>query len=64
MGVKPQHGGKVPTFEFQDIIPMWLIINKVEYSSFYVKIFSGLVLIVGSSFLLDPILNTNIKPFL
>ena len=50
---KSQHGGKVPTFEPQETIKIWLIIFK-----------AGLVLRFGSSFLLDSTLNASPKPHL
>ena len=34
---KSQHGGKVPTFELQFIIEIWLIIIKVGSWLLYVK---------------------------
>ena len=61
---KSQHGGKVPTFESQETIKIWLIIMKVGSWLFYGQIFLGLVLRVGSSFLLVPTLNTSPKPYL
>ena len=63
-GPKPQHGGKVLSFEPQETVKMWLIIIQVRSLLFYAKIITGLVLRVGSSFLLDPILNTSPKPHL
>jgi hypothetical protein len=58
---KSQHGGKVPTFESQFIIKIWLIINEFGPWLIYVKTFTGLVLRVGSNFLHDPTLNTSPK---
>ena len=52
----------VLTFEPQETIKIWLVIIKVGLWLFYAKIFTGLVLRVGSSFLLDPTLNTPPKP--
>ena len=59
-----QHGGKVPTFEPQETIKIWLSIIKVGSWSFYAKTFTGLVLRVGSSFLFNPPLNTTPKAHL
>jgi hypothetical protein len=52
---------KVPTFEPQDIIKIWLIVIQVEPRLLYTKVFAGLVLRVGSSFLLNPTLDTHLK---
>ena len=59
---KSQHGGKVPTFEPQETIDIWLTIIKVRSSLFHANIFVGLGLRVGSSILLNTILNTSLKP--
>ena len=56
-----QHGGKVPTLDPQETMKIWLIIITVGSLLCYAKIFMGLVLRVGSRFLLDPTLNTNPK---
>ena len=61
---KSQHGGKVPTFEPQENIKIWLIIIKVGSWLFYAEIFTGLALRVGSSSLLDPTFNTSPEPHL
>ena len=55
---------KVPTFEPQDTIKIWLIVIKVGSWLLYAKVYAGLVLWVGSSFLLNPTLNTHLKPHL
>ena len=55
-----QHGGNVSTFEPQKFIKLSLII--IEDGSWL--IFAGLVLRVGSSFLLDPTLNLGPKAHL
>ena len=57
---KSQYGGKVETFEPQEIIKLSSII--IEDRCWL--IFAGLVLRVGSSFLLDPTLNTGPKAHL
>jgi hypothetical protein len=51
---KSQHGGIVPTFEPRETIQTWFIIIQV--------ISLLLVLRVGSSFFLNPTLNTSSKP--
>jgi hypothetical protein len=61
---KSRHGGKTPTFEPQETIQMWLIVVKVGSWLVDAKIFVGRVLRLGSSFLLDPALNTSPKPHL
>ena len=61
---KSQQGCKVPTFESQETIKIWLIIMKVGSWLFYAWIFAWLVSRVGSSFLLNPTLNTSHKPHL
>ena len=61
---KSQHGGKVPIFEPQEIIKIWLVIIKGRSWLFYAKNFTRLVLTVGSRFLLDPTLNTSPEPHL
>ena len=61
---KSQHGGKVSTFEPQDIIKTWLTIIEGRSSLFYAKLFVGLMLGVGSSFLLNPTLDTSAKSHL
>ena len=61
---KSQHGCKVPTFEPQEPIKIWLINIKFISHLFYAKILSRHLLRVGSRFLLDPILNTSPKPHL
>ena len=43
---KSQHGGKVPTFEFQETIKIWFIFIEVSLLSFYANIL-GLILRVG-----------------
>ena len=57
---KFQHGGKEPFFEHQNINKICLIIIKVGYVLLYAKIVAGLMLRVGSNFLL----NTSPKPHL
>ena len=57
---KSQHGGKVPTFE---------LMNPVKYDSYwhlyyFTQKILGLVLQVGSSFLLNPTINTSPMPHL
>jgi hypothetical protein len=47
---KPQHGGKVPTFEPQESIKIWFTIINIESYYYSIKIFMGLALRVGSSF--------------
>jgi hypothetical protein len=59
---KSQHGGRVPTCKPQGTTKIWLNIIKVGSWSFYAKIFVGLGLRVGSSFLLDPTCNASPKP--
>ena len=54
-GSKSQHGGKGPTFEPQETIKKWLMIIKVKSWLFWAKTCAGVVLRVGSSFLLDPL---------
>jgi hypothetical protein len=51
---KSQHGGNIPTIEPQETIKIRLTIIEVESSLFHAKTFMGLVLRVGSNFLLDP----------
>ena len=58
---KSQHGGKVPTFEPQEPIKVWFM---SDLDSLMQKRILGLVLQVGSSFLLNPTLNTSPKPHL
>ena len=43
---------------------IWLIIITIEIWFFYANVFAGLVSRVGSSFSLDPTLNTSPKPHL
>jgi hypothetical protein len=60
---KFQHGGKVPTFEPQETLKIYLWFTFIEVGSclFYAKhTFSELVLRVGSSFLLDPTLSAQV----
>ena len=49
---KSQHGGKVPTFEPRETTKLWLIVVRIGFLIFYAKVFTGLVLRVGSCFLL------------
>ena len=56
---KSQHGGKVPTCEPQVITKIWLIMIKGRTWLFRAKIFAGLGLRVGSSFLLYPTCKTS-----
>ena len=53
---KSQHVGKVPTYE---LIRIWFLFMGSWL--FYAKMLR-IVLQVGSSFLLDPILNTSLEP--
>ena len=60
---KSQHEGIVPTSEPQETINIWLIvINYRILVNFCKKVFTGLGLRVGSSFLLDRTLSTSLKP--
>ena len=59
---KSPNGGKVPTFEPQEGIKIWLIFVEVGYRLLYAKQFLGLVLRVGFGFLLNPTLNTSPEP--
>ena len=56
---KSPNGGKVPTFEPQEGIKIWLIFVEVGYRLLYAKQFLGLVLRVGFGFLLNPTLKAN-----
>ena len=58
---KSQHGDKVPTFEPQETIKIWLIIINVWSWSFYAKTSHDLCWELGLVFLLDPTLNTNFE---
>ena len=49
-------GSQVPTFEPQETLKILLISLKSNLDYFYAKISMGLVLRVGSSFLVDPTL--------
>jgi hypothetical protein len=55
---------KSQLFNSQKTIKIWLIIIKDGSSLCYAKTFTGLVLRVGSSFMLGPILNTSPEPHL
>ena len=59
---KSQHGGACPAFEPHETVKVWLII--IEVGSWICKIFAGVVLTIGSSFLLGPTLDTSPKPHL
>ena len=63
-GPKSQHESKAPTFETQETIKKLVVIIKVVSWLFDAKQIVGVVLRVGSSFLLDPTLNMNPKPHL
>ena len=58
---KSQHEGKVPTFEPNKLLNYALYSLKVDFLFFYANSL-GIVLRIGSSFLLDPTLNTSPKP--
>ena len=58
---KSQHGGKAPTFEPQEPIKVRFV---PDLDSFMQKKFSGLVLRVESSFLLNPTFNASLEPHL
>ena len=60
----PKHGGKVPTYDPQETIKIWICIIIVGSLLFYAQISAGLVLRQRLSFLLDPTLNTSPKPHL
>ena len=64
MLASPNIGGIGPTFEPQETIKIWLIFIKIGPWMFYAKMFARLVLKVGSTYLLDPTLNTILKPHL
>ena len=65
MLASPQQGDKSSNVSTsRKSIRIWFINMKGISWLFYIKIFSGLVLGVGSSFLLDPTLNTSPKPHL
>jgi hypothetical protein len=51
-----------PNFWASRTIEIWFIVTKVRSWLFDGNIFTGLVSNVGSSFLLDPALNTCIEP--
>ena len=61
---KSKHGGKVPTIEPQQIIKVWFTSIKIRSWLFHAKKLSGLVLRVGSTFLLGPTLNIHPEPLL
>ena len=61
---KSQHGGRGPTFEPQETIKIWFILIKIKSSLFYANQLMGLVLRVGSNFLVNPTLNTSPNPHL
>ena len=61
---KSQHGGKVPAFEPQETIKIWLILIRSRISIILCKIFAGLVFNFGSSKKRDPTCNTNPKSHL
>ena len=59
---KPRHGGKVPIFQSQETIEVWLIFIRAGCWLFDAGKFTGFVSRVGSSFMLDPTLNTSPEP--
>ena len=61
---KAKHAGKVPTIEPQQTIKARFSSIKIRSCLFYAKKFLGLVLRVGSSFLLNPTLNMRPEPHL
>ena len=61
---KSQHGGKVPTFEPQETIKIWLTIIKVRTWLFYAQKPWVSWLRVSSSLLLSPTLDKSPKPHL
>ena len=55
---------KSQLLSLNQIIGIWLIINTIGSWLFYAQIFTGVVLVVGSGFLLDPTLNASPEPHL
>ena len=55
----PNMEAKSQTFETQQTIKIWLIIIKVGSWLLHAELFAGLVLRVGSNFLLEPTFNTS-----
>ena len=60
----PNLEAKSQLLSFKLLLKKWLVIIEVGSLFLYAKIFAGFVLRVESRLLLDPSLNTSLKPHL